>query len=70
MEHHQTELNSINKKPNSTTKWLIICFSVVILAFIAVTVFRVSLNNLFFVGLLLACPLMHFWMMKDGGHKH
>jgi len=20
--------------------------------------------------IILACPLMHIWMMKDGGHKH
>ena len=63
---------------SSAFKWLGICLGVVILAFIAVSVFKVSVSNLFFIGALLACPLMHLWMMrgehgrtmKGDGHKH
>lgn len=55
---------------NSTLKWLGICFGIVVLALIAVSIFKVSMSNLFFVGVLLACPLMHLWMMKDRDHKH
>ncbi len=47
-----------------------ICLALIALAVVAVTVFKVSVGTLFFAGALLLCPLMHFWMMKDGGHKH
>ena len=63
---------------NSILKWFGICLGVVILALVAVNVFKVSMSTLFFAGILIACPLMHLWMMrgehsrtmKDRGHKH
>lgn len=52
------------------SKLLLICLAVLGVAVIAVTVFKVSIGNLFFFGVLLACPLMHIFMMKGhGGHK-
>lgn len=59
-------------------KTLIFCLGGITLAVVALTVFKVSLGNLFFAGALLLCPLLHVWMMrgehgrtmKDGGHKH
>lgn len=53
-------------------KLLMICLAVLGAAVIAVTVFKVSIGNLLFFGVLLACPLMHLFMMKghgDHGHK-
>lgn len=51
-------------------KLLLICLAVLAVAVIAVTVFKVSIGNLFFFGVLLACPLMHLFMMKGhDGHK-
>lgn len=47
-----------------------ICLGVIALAVVAVTIFKVSMGTLFFAGALLLCPLLHVWMMKDGGHKH
>lgn len=47
-----------------------ICIALIALAAVAVTVFKVSTGTLFFAGVLLACPLLHIWMMKEGGHKH
>ncbi len=41
-----------------------------IAAFVAVGVFNVSVSNLLFFGLLLACPLMHVFMMRGMGHQH
>lgn len=61
-------------------KLLLICLAVLGVAVIAVTVFKVSIGNLFFFGVLLACPLMHlfakqrssasFMMKGHGGHGH
>ncbi|MFZ3301972.1 MAG: DUF2933 domain-containing protein [Microgenomates group bacterium] len=56
-------------------KWISICVVSIIVIFVAMSVFKVSSSNLFFWGILLLCPLMHFFMhnhpkMKDGGHKH
>ena len=70
MENHNTVVSAKNKAPSSTFKWLGICLSMVVLAVVAVGVFKVSVSNLFLVGALLACPLMHVWMMRSGGHKH
>lgn len=28
------------------------------------------MNWILFLGILLICPLMHFWMMRKGGHEH
>ena len=51
-------------------KTLGICLGLIALAVIALTVFKVSVGTLFFAGALLLCPLLHVFMMKDGGHKH
>ena len=51
-------------------KLLMICLAVFAIAVIAITVFKVSRGNLFFFAVILACPLMHIFMMKShGGHK-
>lgn len=69
MNNH-TDMHGAQTNQSSTTKWLWICLGVAAVAFIAISVFKVSVSNVFFVGALLACPLMHVWMMKDRGHKH
>ncbi len=52
-------------------KLLLICLAVVAIAVTAVTIFKVSIGNLFFFAIFLACPLMHLFMMKGhGGHDH
>ena len=51
-------------------KTLSICLGLIVLAVVALTVFKVSFGTLFFAGALLLCPLLHVWMIKDGGHKH
>ena len=48
-------------------KLILICLVVLVIIVIAVTVFKVSIGNLFFFGVLLACPLMHIFMMKGHG---
>lgn len=52
-------------------KMLLICFAVFAAAIAAITVFKVSVGNLLYFGIFLACPLMHIFMMKGhGGHDH
>lgn len=58
------------KKSMITAKTVSICFGLLTVVFIALSVFRVPVGTLFFAGALLACPLLHIFMMKDGGHKH
>jgi membrane protein implicated in regulation of membrane protease activity len=52
------------------SKTLLICLGLIALAVGSVVFFNVSISTVFFLGFALACPLMHIWMMKDGGHKH
>ncbi|MEK7073708.1 MAG: DUF2933 domain-containing protein [Patescibacteria group bacterium] len=52
------------------TNWLLICAGVIAVVFIAIKVFAVSFSNVLFFGAILACPLMHILMMRNGGHKH
>lgn len=54
----------------SYAKWIGICIALIVIIFVAISVFKVTLSNLFFWGILLLCPLMHFFMMKNGKHKH
>ena len=78
MERHEAGSSSNTKTQSSTVQWFIICSALAIIVFIAIAVFGVSLSTVLYVGALLACPLMHFWMMrgghgrtmKDSGHKH
>lgn len=52
------------------TNWLLLCVGVIAAAFIAVKIFGVQLSNVVYFGVLLACPLMHILMMRNGGNKH
>lgn len=55
---------------NNHLKWLGICLGLIALTIGAVTIFRIPVSTVLFGAVLLACPLMHIWMMKGGGHKH
>ena len=63
-------IHNAKSKSFLSGKTLGICLGLVMLAVVAITVFKVSFGTLFFAGALLLCPVMHIWMMKDGGHKH
>jgi len=56
-----------DSKLGITSKWPYLCGVGVVGALIAVTVFKVSLSNLLFYGAVIACPLMHVFMMKGHG---
>lgn len=50
-------------------KWLLICSIVILAVLVAIFIFKVTPGSVFFYGILLACPLMHFLTMKSGDHK-
>ncbi len=72
MENHNNHstMLSTQKAQSSSLKWLGVCLGLIALAVGAVTIFRIPVSTVFFGAIFLACPLMHIWMMKDGGHKH
>ncbi|MBI4079463.1 MAG: DUF2933 domain-containing protein [Candidatus Levybacteria bacterium] len=49
---------------------VVFCLALVALVFVAVRIFNLSLGTVLLWGVFLACPLLHLWMMKDGGNKH
>ena len=57
-----------NSKKGIAAKWPYLCGTGIVGVVLAVTVFKISPANLLFYGVLLACPLMHVFMMK--GHDH
>lgn len=68
-EHGQYKDNG--KGISFLSKWHYLCALGLVAAVVALTVFKVSPQNLLFFGILLACPLMHVFMMKGhGGHGH
>lgn len=69
MENHMSHESGATAQSRSV-KWILLCLGLAFAVFFAITVFQVSVSNLFTVGILLACPLMHLWMMKSGNHKH
>ncbi len=60
----------MERKSLISAKTLSICLILLMVVFMAVSVFRVPAGTLFFAGALLACPLLHLFMMRNGGHKH
>ena len=69
MDHSKMD-HSTNENTQKKTNWLLICLGVAVVIFIAVKVFAVPLTNVVYFGAILACPLMHILMMRNGGHKH
>lgn len=51
-------------------KLLLICLAVFVVAILSVTVFKVPVGNIFYFAIILACPLMHIFMMKGHGSNH
>lgn len=49
--------------------FLKVCIIIASIALIAVTVFKVPLNNVLLFGGFLLCPLMHIFMMNHGSHS-
>lgn len=47
---------------------IVICIAVLVLAFIVITVFKITPGTLLLTGMFIACPLLHIFMMRN--HKH
>lgn len=69
MDHSKMD-HSTNENTQKKTNWLLICTGLVAVMFIAVKIFGVPLTNVVYFGAILACPLLHILMMRNGGHKH
>ena len=72
MSNHTNHEASVKSQGNSiiSVKTLGVCLALIAVALIALFVFKVSVSTLFLGGVLLACPLLHLWMTRDGEHKH
>lgn len=51
------------------SKGLSLCVLGLAAVVVAIFLFKISLTNVLFFGVLLACPLMHLFMMKDHSHN-
>lgn len=55
---------------NQPRKWPYVCAIGIVGAIVGLVIFKISPANLLFYGIMLACPLVHVFMMKDhGSHK-
>ena len=64
MDEHTSQ-----KTPQKKSSMLLLfCIAMVGIAIIATTFFRVPLSTVIFYGAILACPLMHIFMMKGMTH--
>lgn len=67
---NQNNVHHMDNKRSSIPKWYYLCGAGLVVAVILVTVFKVSISNIFLYGIFLACPLMHIFMMKGHGGHH
>lgn len=58
------------KRSLFSAKTLGICLAGIAIAIIAISVFKIPVSTIGTAAILLACPLMHVFMMRDGKHKH
>ena len=72
VNHSDHSVSSEARQPIFGKTILVILLGLVVIAIVglAVSFFNLSLTRIGFLSLVLACPLMHLWMMKSGGHKH
>ncbi len=49
---------------------VVVCVILVAVAIVVIGVFKVPVKSLLPYGILLACPLLHLFMMRGDGHKH
>lgn len=72
MDHHNNHSHTVSasKAKSSPIKWLGICIGLAAVAILAIRAFQIPVNTVVFGAVLLACPLMHLWMMRNGEHKH
>jgi uncharacterized membrane protein len=56
---------------NKRHLWImLICCLLPIIGLTAIFLFKIPVNTVVYFGLLLLCPLIHFFMMGQMGHNH
>ena len=70
-EYSESSQSHTNDRPSSATHWVLIGFLAVAVLFLALE-HRAHLLGILPFLILLACPLMHFFMHRGhgGGHQH
>lgn len=66
---HRNHIQAKTSGSILSTRNLIICFGLVVIAMAAIRFFNLPVSTVLLGAVLLACPLLHIWMMKSG-HKH
>ncbi len=66
---HRTHIQSKTSGSIFSLKNLILCLGLIALGIAAIKVFNLPTSAVLLGALLLACPLLHVWMMSSG-HKH
>ncbi len=62
----------MNLKGNRHMWLMLLCCLIPIAALGAIFLFNVQVSSVVYVGIILLCPVLHFFMMKGmmGGHGH
>ena len=67
-------MNNISTQVQKTSllsaKTFGICLAAIAIAVIAITLFKVPVSTVGTAAILLVCPLLHIFMMRNGDHKH
>lgn len=65
-----TKVQEIKSYYTEHKRLLVICLGVIALTLALVIILKLPVSTLIFIGVVLICPLLHVWMVRNGDHKH